>query len=137
MNEATNNIVMNIDSFDDVQLTPEGTEEIRKDRKIKLAAALRLFGKLGFDEGVAGHITVRDPEHLDRFWVNPMGRSFKQMRVSDLLQVNHNFSTTEQVFIGEVANVAGIERSFVQVLYCRENLDIHRNRTSACADVAD
>ena len=52
MNDAANNIVMNMDSVDDVQITPEGTEEIRKDRKIKLAAALRLFGKLGFDEGV-------------------------------------------------------------------------------------
>ena len=95
MNEATNNIVMNIDSFDDVQLTPEGTEEIRKDRKIKLAAALRLFGKLGFDEGVAGHITVRDPELTDHFWVNPMGRSFKQMRVSDLLLVSHTGEVVE------------------------------------------
>jgi len=27
--------------------------------KGKLAAAFRIFGKYGFDEGVAGHITVR------------------------------------------------------------------------------
>ena len=95
MNDAANNIVMNMDSVDDVQITPEGTEEIRKDRKIKLAAALRLFGKLGFDEGVAGHITVRDPELTDHFWVNPMGRSFKQMKVSDLLLVSHTGEVVE------------------------------------------
>ena len=95
MNEAANNIVMNMDSIDDVQVAPEGTEEIRKDRKIKLAAALRLFGKLGFDEGVAGHITVRDPELTDHFWVNPMGRSFKQMKVSDLLLVSHTGEVVE------------------------------------------
>ena len=35
----------------------------RKYRKEQLAAGFRLFGKFGFSEGVAGHITVRDPEH--------------------------------------------------------------------------
>ncbi len=64
--------------------------EERAHRKHFLAAALRLFGKLGFDEGAAGHITVRDPEHLDRFWVNPFGVSFKCMCVSDLLLVDHH-----------------------------------------------
>ena len=38
-------------------------EEERLHRKQRLAAAFRLFGKFGFDEGVAGHITARDPEH--------------------------------------------------------------------------
>src|SRR4051794_15813520 len=64
-------------------------EEERLFRKQRLAGAFRLFGKFGFDEGVAGHITARDPEHPDMFWVNPFGRSFKQMRVSDLILVNH------------------------------------------------
>jgi len=64
-------------------------EEERLHRKQQLAGAFRLFGKFGFDEGVAGHITARDPEHPDMFWVNPFGRSFKQMRVSDLILVNH------------------------------------------------
>ncbi|GAA3412458.1 hypothetical protein GCM10018952_25210 [Streptosporangium vulgare] len=38
---------------------------------------------------MAGHITVRDPEHTDHFWVNPFGMSFKQIKVSDLILVNH------------------------------------------------
>jgi ribulose-5-phosphate 4-epimerase/fuculose-1-phosphate aldolase len=65
-------------------------EEERLHRKQRLAASFRLFGKFGFDEGVAGHITVRDPEHLDRFWVNPFGMSFKHIRVSDLICVDHS-----------------------------------------------
>ena len=65
------------------------------DRKQKLAATFRLFGKFGFDEGVAGHVTVRDPERTDHFWVNPFGRSFKQMRVSDLILVNHDGAIVE------------------------------------------
>jgi ribulose-5-phosphate 4-epimerase/fuculose-1-phosphate aldolase len=61
----------------------------RRHRKERLAAALRLFGRFGFEEGVAGHITARDPEFTDHFWVNPFGMSFKHIRVSDLLLVNH------------------------------------------------
>ena len=75
-------------SFDSV----EGEREHRKQR---LAAAFRLFGKFGFDEGVAGHITARDPEHLDHFWVNPFGVSFKMISVSDLLLVNDHGDVVE------------------------------------------
>lgn len=63
-------------------------EDEQAERKRKLAAALRIFGRFGFDEGVAGHITARDPLDEHHFWVNPFGRSFKQMRVSDLIKVD-------------------------------------------------
>ena len=69
--------------FDDV-------EAERQHLKERLAASFRLFGRFGFDEGVAGHITARDPEHADRFWVNPFGLSFKQLRASDLICVDHS-----------------------------------------------
>ncbi len=60
----------------------------RLHRKQRLAAALRVFAKLGFDEGIAGHITARDPEKLDHFWVNPFGMHFGLIKVSDLILVN-------------------------------------------------
>jgi ribulose-5-phosphate 4-epimerase/fuculose-1-phosphate aldolase len=63
-------------------------EEARQHRKERLAASFRLFGRFGFDEGVAGHITARDPELLDHFWVNPFGMSFSHIGVSDLILVN-------------------------------------------------
>jgi len=75
-------------SFDDLV-------DERAERKHKLAAALRIFGRFGFDEGVAGHFTVRDPERTDHFWVNPFGRSFKQMRIKDLILVNHSGEIVE------------------------------------------
>ncbi|MEO3813062.1 class II aldolase/adducin family protein [Sphaerisporangium sp. B11E5] len=74
--------------FDDVA-------EERRHRMERLAAALRLFGRFGFEEGVAGHITARDPEHTDHFWVNPFGMSFKHVRVSDLILVNHQGEVVE------------------------------------------
>jgi len=66
----------------------ENPEEERVYRKQHLAAAFRLFSKFGFDEGVAGHITARDPELLDHFWVNPFGMHFGHITVSDLILVN-------------------------------------------------
>ena len=65
-------------------------EEERQHRKERLAAALRLFAHYGFDEGVAGHITARDPEMSDHFWVNPFGMHFAHIRVSDLILVNEH-----------------------------------------------
>jgi ribulose-5-phosphate 4-epimerase/fuculose-1-phosphate aldolase len=62
--------------------------EERLHRQQRLAAAFRLFSRFGFDEGIAGHITVRDPENPDNFWVNPLGMHFGLIRVSDLLLVN-------------------------------------------------
>ena len=69
--------------------------EERRHRKERLAGAFRLFSKCGFDEGVAGHITARDPERLDHFWVNPFGIHFSQIRVSDLLLVNDQGEVVE------------------------------------------
>ncbi|HEX4818589.1 MAG TPA: class II aldolase/adducin family protein [Acidimicrobiales bacterium] len=70
-------------------------DEERQHRKQRLAAAFRLFGQFGFDEGVAGHITARDPELLDHFWVNPLGMNFKQIRVKDLILVNDKGEVVE------------------------------------------
>jgi ribulose-5-phosphate 4-epimerase/fuculose-1-phosphate aldolase len=87
-------------SIDGIPLTPKEVngptppvfatlEEERVYRKTHLAGALRTFGRFGFSEGVAGHITVRDPEFPDHFWVNPFGMSFRHIRQSDLILVNH------------------------------------------------
>jgi len=89
-------------SIDGVELTPktdlhintpptfDSVHDERLHRKQKLAGALRIFGRFGFGEGVAGHITVRDPEFPDMFWVNPLGVSFRHMRVSDLILCDHH-----------------------------------------------
>ncbi len=56
MAEAANSLVMN--SGTDVNEMMDGgrsPEDERVFRKQRLAAALRIFGRFGFDEGVAGH----------------------------------------------------------------------------------
>lgn len=81
-------------------ITPQPTIELeRLYRKQRLAAAFRLFGRFGYDHGGAGHITVRDPEFPDSFWLNPAGVYFGHIRVSDLMRVNHRGEIVEH---GEV-----------------------------------
>ena len=69
--------------------------EERRHRKQRLAAGFRLFNRFGFNEGVAGHITARDPERPDHFWVNPFGMHFGLIKASDLILVNHKGEVVE------------------------------------------
>jgi len=98
----------------------ESVEEERRHRKERLAAGFRLFGKFGFDEGVAGHITARDPERLDHFWVNPFGMNFRHIRVSDLVLVNRAGDVVE--------GSAGVNRAAFAI-----HSQIHEARPDAVA----
>ena len=60
----------------------------RLHRKQQLAAAFRVFAKFGFNLGASGHITARDPELTDHFWINPLAVPFGRIQVSDLQLVN-------------------------------------------------
>ncbi|MFF8271089.1 class II aldolase/adducin family protein [Streptomyces sp. NPDC016562] len=66
----------------------ESAEAARAHRKERLAGALRLLARLGYEDGVAGQITARDPEFRDCAWVNPFGRAFATLTAEDLLLVD-------------------------------------------------
>ncbi|KIJ51035.1 hypothetical protein M422DRAFT_158820, partial [Sphaerobolus stellatus SS14] len=55
--------------------------------KEHMAAAFRFWGKKGFGEGIAGHITVRDPVKPGHYWMGPIGKQFSSIKVSDLVLV--------------------------------------------------
>ncbi|WVQ67979.1 uncharacterized protein L199_006184 [Kwoniella botswanensis] len=65
----------------------EGLLKKRQWVKEHLAAAFRFWGKLGYGEGISGHITVRDPILRDHYWMNPFGVHFSAMSVSKLVLV--------------------------------------------------
>jgi len=71
-------------------VSPKFTDkyEEREFQKGRLALAFRIFAKFGFDEGVAGHITLRDPVEPTSFWVNPFGVAWPLLKASDLILVN-------------------------------------------------
>ncbi|CAK7217329.1 hypothetical protein SCUCBS95973_003111 [Sporothrix curviconia] len=63
--------------------------------KHRLALAFRIFATHGFMEGIAGHITVRDPVDPTSFWVNPFGTHFALITDDDLLRVSHDGQVLE------------------------------------------
>ncbi|MBM4790636.1 class II aldolase/adducin family protein [Streptomyces sioyaensis] len=72
----------------DLPASRESVEAERAHRKRQLAIAFRIFARYRFDEGIAGHLTARDPEFPDRFWVNPYAVHFSRIKVSDLLLID-------------------------------------------------
>lgn len=96
----------------DDQIYPPKFEDKLEERaylKHRLTLAFRIFANYGFSEGLAGHITVRDPVEPDSFWVNPFGLQtldkprrresanhfvsglhFSLIRDEDLIRVDHN-----------------------------------------------
>ncbi|CAI7626096.1 unnamed protein product [Penicillium manginii] len=70
--------------------TFDNVNDTRTYLKQHLAAAFRVFARQGFDEGVAGHISLRDPGNPEHFWINPLSTHFSQIRVSDLVLVSEN-----------------------------------------------
>ena len=67
----------------------------RRYRKEHLVAACRAFAMHGFDYGFAGHLTVRDPEHPELYWTNPMAVHFSQVKLSNLILANHEGEVVE------------------------------------------
>ena len=53
-------------------------EELRAARKHELALGYRLFAALGWGDTGDGHISARDPEHADCFWLLDIDTPFHQ-----------------------------------------------------------
>jgi ribulose-5-phosphate 4-epimerase/fuculose-1-phosphate aldolase len=73
----------------------QSVEEERAYRKERLAGALRLFAAYGYEDGVSGHITARDPEYTGCFWVNPFGAPFDGLLPEELILVNGDGQVVE------------------------------------------
>ncbi|GFZ49199.1 hypothetical protein JCM24511_06949 [Saitozyma sp. JCM 24511] len=86
-----------------------GPEEARRQAKEKLAAAYRIFHKLGYDFAVAGHITLRDPIDPHAFWLAPFSIPFDHVCASDLLLIDHsgNVIAGGRPGDGQLYNAAG------------------------------
>lgn len=78
-----------------LKVEERGPEEERTYRRQRVAGTLRLFARFGFGEGAAGHVTARDPERPDHFWVNPFAVHFSRVRARDLVLVNADGEVVE------------------------------------------
>ncbi|OEJ25459.1 aldolase [Streptomyces agglomeratus] len=114
--------------------------EERQYRKERLAAALRLFGQYGYEEGVSGHITARDPQYADCFWVNPFGLSFADMTVSDLILVNGEGQVVEgRSHVNQAAFLvhAQVHRARPDVVAVAHTHSVHGRALSALGELLD
>jgi ribulose-5-phosphate 4-epimerase/fuculose-1-phosphate aldolase len=58
------------------------------DARFKLAACYRLVAKLGMDDLIYNHISLRVPGHQDQFLINPYGLLFEEVTASSLVKIN-------------------------------------------------
>ena len=61
--------------------------ELRAHRKRRLALAYRVFGAMGWGSLGDGHVSARDPERPDCFWLGRYGVPFRAMTTDDLVLV--------------------------------------------------
>jgi ribulose-5-phosphate 4-epimerase/fuculose-1-phosphate aldolase len=67
---------------------PEAVKDQNQQFRIDLAAAYRLIHRLGLDDSIYTHISVRLPGSHDRFLINPYGMRFDEVTASNLVTVD-------------------------------------------------
>ena len=70
-------------------------EEVRQERKVAVALGYRIFGALRWGDMGDGHISARDPEREDCFWMLRYGVPYHKARVSDLVMVDSDGQVAE------------------------------------------
>jgi ribulose-5-phosphate 4-epimerase/fuculose-1-phosphate aldolase len=60
------------------------------DARVKLAACYRMVAKLGMDDLIYNHVSLRIPGHEDQFLINPYGLLFDEITASSLVKINTN-----------------------------------------------
>ena len=63
--------------------------------RVKLAACYRMVAKLGMDDLIYNHISLRVPGHDDQFLINPYGLLFDEITASSLVKINTKGETLD------------------------------------------
>ena len=83
----------------------DSAEDLRLFRKRRVAIGYRVFAALGWGHTGDGHITARDPERTDHFWLLGHGVPFGSATVDQLVMVAPDGSVVPmrmQIASGEV-----------------------------------
>ncbi|EEH04756.1 aldolase [Histoplasma capsulatum G186AR] len=65
------------------------SQELKRHWQLEhMAGAFRIWARHGYTEGMSGHISVRDPEHTNAFWTNPLAVHFGMLKASDMILVD-------------------------------------------------
>ncbi|KAF2494103.1 aldolase [Lophium mytilinum] len=74
-----------------------------------MAAAFRYFNRRGYIEGISGHISVRDPEYTNAFWINPLGIHFGLLKAGDMILLDMDTGMVLGGNRSRPANAAGFQ----------------------------
>lgn len=85
----------------------------RARRRDQLAQCYRLFGALRYGDMGDGHISFRDPERRDHFWMLRYGVSFHAAAPADTVLVAPDGSTVADPSIGAVAAPINLTAYFI------------------------
>ena len=86
-----------------------------------MAAAFRHWSREGFVEGMSGHISVRDPELPNAFWMNPLGVHFGLLKASDMICVDLN----GKVIAGNRSRPINAAGFFIHAAVHKARPDVH------------
>ncbi|WP_434287089.1 class II aldolase/adducin family protein [Celeribacter sp. SCSIO 80788] len=67
---------------------PERYSDEEWEARVSLAAAYRMVAKLGLDDLIYNHISMRVPGQSDQFLINPYGLLFSEITASSLVKIN-------------------------------------------------
>ncbi|WP_406383358.1 class II aldolase/adducin family protein [Streptomyces sp. NBC_01618] len=118
----------------------QSVDEERAYRKERLAGALRLFGAYGYEDGVSGHLTARDPEFADCFWVNPFGAPFDGLAPDELILVNGDGQVVEgRYHVNQAAFAvhAQVHRARPDVVAVAHTHSVHGRALSALGELIE
>ena len=75
--------------------------------RVQLAAAYRAVARLGWDDGIQNHLTVRIPGQRNHFLINSYGMGFEEVTASSLVKIDHEGKVIEKGSKGSNVNFAG------------------------------
>jgi ribulose-5-phosphate 4-epimerase/fuculose-1-phosphate aldolase len=78
-------------------------DDERDRRKADVVSGYRIFAGYGWGDDGSGHISARDPEHTDSFWLLRYGVAFARATVDDLVLVGPEGQVADGVRINQAA----------------------------------
>ena len=105
--------------------------DVDRQAKIDLAAALRLAVRFGLNEGIANHFSFALPGSDERFLLNPHGVHWSQVRARDILVVDSQGEVLEGE--GEAERTAICIHGQVHVRHPRARCVLHTHMPYATA----
>ena len=72
------------------RLCPSGVSAVEWQLRVELAACYRVFDRLGWNELIFNHITLRVPGDVPAYLINPFGLNYEEVTAANLIKIGHD-----------------------------------------------